>query len=126
MKQAPRPRKTWLLVARVFAGQFALVSFIGYLWFLTDELTPLEHAYFGFTFVALVIYAVVPTRILVPFRFLIVGISVVAIALSLPQMLQDLTAPGGADYFAVALRFIVCGLLALMSIESLRATREAV
>jgi hypothetical protein len=126
MNQALPPTKTWLLVARALAGWFAFVSFLGYFWNPIDEYAPLEHAYFAFTIAALIIYALVPTKILVPYRFPAVGISVVAIAFSFPQIFQDFSVPGGADYFAIVLRLIVCALLVLISTALLRAAREAV
>ncbi len=126
MEEVDRPTKKWLLVAKIVAGWFALINILGYAWFPLDSRAFFDHAYFVVTFIALAGFAVVPRRILLRFRTLIVGLAAVAIALSVPQMFQDITLQGGADYFAVVLRLIVCALLGLMSIEALRASDEAV
>jgi hypothetical protein len=126
MNEAQPPQKAWLLVTRVLAGWFAVFVLTGYAWSPLDTRTPLDNAYFGVTFVALAFFAVVPPRITLRFRSIVAVVTAIAIALSVPQMYQDLTLQGGADYFALALRFIACALLAAMTAYTFKARREAV
>jgi hypothetical protein len=121
----PQPKK-WLLVARVIAGWFASVCLLGFLWFPFDAKDVVGNAYFIATFVALTVFAVVPRKFVLQFRIPVALISVAAIVLSVPLLAQDLASPGGADYFPLVLRLLICALLIILSIEAFTEKRVAV
>jgi hypothetical protein len=111
-------------VARAAAAFFALVSALGFLWFLGyhDSLTI---AYFMTTVVALIAFAVLPRRFLASTRIgtLVTIVAVAAVATTIPQMYRDLTLINGPDHPAFVLRGVVCAIFLLMGLEALTWTR---
>jgi ABC-type transport system involved in cytochrome c biogenesis permease subunit len=77
---------------------------------------------------SLVVYALCPRRAYFSnsFRKLVQGLAVVAVMAAVPMVLADITLPNGADWNAIVMRSLICGLFVAMFIEAKRYLRPQI
>lgn len=107
-----------VLIARVCAAWFVLVSVVGFLWFLGSH-SGTTIAYFLATLVALTAFVSYARKALASawVRVTLTVAATVALLSTFPQMYGDIA--NGPDYHAFVLRALECAIIVVMGAEVL-------